>query len=134
MIRKKGIYNVVSVLLLVTAVVMVVALLVSWGVNFVNTNLKKIEKTEFCYVELYTYSYDKSSKKLSIYVSTFPNSCRLKIYIVKDGETYCKGTAIVNEPFTKITISNCDLSSGEYMVNFYTWNNVPLESYSITIR
>lgn len=132
---KKGVHTVFSVLLLIITVAICVTILMVFCINWVGTQVEKLNNIDFCKIELKTWKYYSSSKKLVLALNSIPYPCEIKIYVVKDNNVKCKMEGVeVNEPYTEITISNCHLTSGKYVIEYYTMNNIPVGKNEIIIN
>jgi len=130
---KKGIYTIVTAILLIAIVSALAVIIWTWSLNYVKTHVNKLRSTEFSYVKLEAYKYDSRCKVLTLYITAYPRNVKVNIYVVKDGDVICKAEKItISEPSTKVSIT-CSLSSGKYIVKVYDLNNVFLGSFSITI-
>ena len=134
-LKSKGLQTIFGVLLLIVAVVICILVLTNFVVNWVSTQLEKIDTVEFCQIHVIASKYIANSKTLELIVNTVPYSCKVNIYVIKDNNIKCSIEKVeISKPYTKVEVKNCQLTRGTYKIEFYTLNNILVGKTEITIN
>jgi len=138
-VDKKGIYNIVAILLIIAVVVVLVFILYAWSSSFAENVLSNVGKFKEIIVKKKLIKIESVEYSLGKLILTLTPRIE-KVYIsyvvvLKDGNVICKENIdkVISEPYSKIEIRCVLLRGNTYIVKIFDkyMNVVAEKSFTI---